>query len=160
MKKFLLKTTPILAAALLFTGTTLFAGCEKEKEKENNHTIVTDTNTTTTENSIVGTWVACGYTSKSMTIPNCFDAWYPEDGLRDTLVFLSNDTLLHNWRNDHQITYRQLNDSTLQLIDNTLQHTDELRMCFLEDGHEMVIFCFRQYGIAAVMSSTRFRKID
>lgn len=34
MKKFLLKTTPILAAALLFAGTTLFAGCEKD-----NHSI-------------------------------------------------------------------------------------------------------------------------
>ncbi|MBO7624888.1 MAG: hypothetical protein J6S82_06245 [Bacteroidales bacterium] len=158
-----IKTKTILPATafILLTGVLLLlAGCEKEKVKENIHTIVTDTNTTTTENSIVGTWVACGYTSKSMTIPNCFDAWYPEDGLRDTLVFLSNDTLLHNWRKDHHFTYKQLNDSTLQLTNNTLQYTNELRMCFLDDGHEMVIFCFRQYGLATVMSNTRFRKID
>ena len=112
------------------------------------------------EKMIVGTWEACGYTSESMSIPNCFDAWYPEDGLRDTLVFLPNDTLLHNWRKDNQFTYKQLNDSTLQLTNNTLQYTNELRICFLNDGHEMVIFCFRQYGMATVLSSTRFRKID
>ncbi|MBO4403221.1 MAG: hypothetical protein J5792_06035 [Bacteroidales bacterium] len=63
-------TMTFLTAAALLTGALLLAGCEKEKVKENIHTIVTDTNTTTTENSIVGTWVACGYTSKSMTIPN------------------------------------------------------------------------------------------
>lgn len=40
MKKFLLKTTPILAAALLITGTMLFAGCEKEKKTENDITNV------------------------------------------------------------------------------------------------------------------------
>ena len=154
-------TLTLFSAAALLTGVLLlFAGCEKEKVKEYIHTIVTDTNTTTTENSIVGTWVACGYTSKSMNIPNCFDAWYPEDGLRDTLVFFANDTISDNWRKNHHMTYKLSNDSTLLLKDETTQYSEKLHVRFLNAGNEMVIFRFRQYGIAAVMSNTRFHKIN
>ena len=87
MKKFLLKTTPILAAALLFAGTTLFAGCEKEKDKAMKQTV----NESNYENVLLeeyvnGIWIA-------EPVRGIGEAW------TDTIIFANNNWYYHNCDN-------------------------------------------------------------
>lgn len=135
---------------------------QKIQQTGENITLYFEKTPDASEKKIEGTWVACGYGNENTSVPECFDTWLLEDGQRDTLVFQSNGFLWDNMKSNayHQKKYELLNDSTLQLTDETTQHGIELRVRFLEDGHEIVIFCFRQYGLAAVMSNTRFRKIN